>query len=207
MKRAYKTTRKHIIRGFIFIMPVLITLVVIGKFWDKFLAAGGKVAQLLRIDTLFGPSGDAIIAVLLFLLLCVMAGFLVKMTIFKRMNDWLDGKLSDFLPGYSDLKKDAEVKIGTAKEAVFETCLVHTEEHWKPAYLIDADEGGNATVFIPTAPTFTIGQVVVVPAGSYKKLKIDSSVLNSYLGSLGKGLSMALEHQPVFSSQGSYIGK
>src|SRR4051812_29729611 len=121
MKNSYKSIRRHIITGFIFIMPVLITIAVIGKFWNKFLTLGGKISALLRIDTLFGPGGDAVIAVLLFLLLCVLAGFLVKLTLFKRMGEWIDAKLNDFIPGYSDLKKQTELQIGEAEEEVFDT--------------------------------------------------------------------------------------
>ncbi|GAO45478.1 hypothetical protein [Flavihumibacter petaseus] len=190
MKKVYKIIWRHVITGFIFIMPVLITFAVISKFWKKFLVMGGKVTKLLHIDTVLGPGGDAVIAVILFLLICIIAGFLVKMTLFKRMSDWLDGKLADFVPGYGDLKKETEVKIGTAtvKEDVYETCMVHTDGYWKPAYLIDVDANDNATVFIPAAPVFSNGQVVVVPAGTYKKLPIDSGVLNSHLKKLGKGL-------------------
>jgi hypothetical protein len=91
------------------------------------LQAGNKISKLIRIDTLLGPSGDAVIAVILFLLLCIIAGFLVKMTVFKRMSDWLDDKLAGFIPGYNDLRKDTEKKIGVAtEEEVFETCLAQT---------------------------------------------------------------------------------
>jgi uncharacterized membrane protein len=191
--RAYKISRNHVITGFIFLMPVLITILVIGKFWDKLITTGGKVAKMLGIDTLFGPAGDAIMALFMLVLLCVAAGFLVKMTVFKKMSDWLDDKLSGFIPGYNDIRKEAEVKIGAAPEEVFETCLVHTEQHWKPAYLIDIDDEGNATVFIPVAPTFTTGQVIVTSSDNYKKLKIDSKALNTYLLNMGKGLSISLK--------------
>ena len=112
------------------------------------------------------------------------------------MSDWLDDKLGDFIPGYNDIKNETEKKIGTAKEQVFETCLVRKGEFWNPAYLIDADGAGNAIVFIPVAPNFSYGEVALAPPGTYKKLKIDSSVLNSYLGRLGKGLVLPLEIQP-----------
>ena len=193
MKRVYKILRNHIITGFIFLMPVLIALAVIGKFWGKLLKLGGKVSKIIRVDTLLGPSGDAIIAVILLLLLCVIAGFLVKMSVFKSMSDWLDSKLAGFIPGYNDLRKQTEVQIGKGpEEEVFETCLVQEEEHWKPAYLIDLSDSGDAIVFIPTAPTFNTGQVVVAAAGSYKKLKIDSKTLNAYLKKLGKGLKISV---------------
>jgi uncharacterized membrane protein len=80
MKRTYKIIRNHIITGFIFLMPVLITIAVIGKFWSKLLKVGNKVSKLIRVDTLLGPNGDAIIAIILLVLLCIVAGFLVKMS-------------------------------------------------------------------------------------------------------------------------------
>jgi uncharacterized membrane protein len=192
MRRSYKIIRNHIITGFIFLMPVLISIVVIGKFWGKLLQAGNKVSKLFHIDTLLGPSGDAIIAVILLVVLCVVAGFLVKLTVFKRMSDWLDNKLAGFIPGYNDLRKETEVKIGEGpKEEVFETCLIHTQEHWEPAYLIDVADNGDATVFIPAAPTFNTGQVAIIPIDCYKKLKIDSQTLNGYLQKLGKGFTLS----------------
>jgi uncharacterized membrane protein len=190
MKSTYKYLRNHIVTGFIFLMPVLISIVVVGKFWTKLLLAGNKVSKFLKVDTLLGASGDAIIALILFFLLCILAGFLVKLSIFKRMSDWLDNKLASFIPGYTDVRKQTETKIGKApEEQVFETCLVHTQEHWKPAYLIDTAENGDAVVFIPAAPTFNTGQVIMAPANSYKKLKIDSKALNACLKKLGKGLT------------------
>ena len=59
MKSTYKYVRNHIITGFIFLMPVLISIVVVGKFWNKLLIAGNKVSKLIHVDTLLGSSGDA----------------------------------------------------------------------------------------------------------------------------------------------------
>jgi uncharacterized membrane protein len=189
----YKSIRNHIITGFIFLMPVLISIAVVGKFWDKLLKAGNKISKLIKVDTLLGSAGDAVIALLLFLFLCILAGYLVKLSVFKRMSDWLDEKLATFIPGYNDLRKETEVKIGkTSTEQIFETCLVQTQEHLKPAYLIDVADNGDATVFIPSAPTFNTGQVAVVPGGSYKKLTIDSKTLNAHLKKFGKGLSLSV---------------
>jgi uncharacterized membrane protein len=192
MRSTYKIIRNHIITGFIFLMPVLITIAVISKFWATMLKAGNKVSKLIHVHTLLGPNGDAIIALILFLILCVISGFLVKMTVFKKMSDWLDDKLSGFIPGYSNIKKDTEVKIGHGpQEEVFETCLVRMNDQWMPAYLVNISDNGDATVFVPIAPTYTTGQVMVTPAGCYRKLQIDSKKLNEYLKKRGKGLTLA----------------
>lgn len=194
-RRSYKIIRNHVVTGFVFLMPVLITLAVLSQFWAKLLKIGNKISKLLHVDTLLGATGDAIIAILLLLVLCILAGFLVKLSVFKKMSDWLDEKLARFIPGYNDLRKETEVNIGIApkepQEEVFETCLVHTQDYWTPAYLIDVAENGNATVFIPAAPSFKTGQVAIVGADSYKKLQIDSKALNGYLVKFGKGIAIA----------------
>ena len=193
MKRFLKILRNHIITGFVFFMPVLISLVIISTFWNKLLRVGSKLAKLMKIDTVFGSTGDAIVTVILIILICIVAGFLVKLSVFKKMSDALDDALANFIPGYNDLRTTTEKKIGVdQKEEIFETCLVLTQDHWQPAYLVDVKDDGEATVFIPIAPTFKTGQVVIVPVGSYKKMKIDSKMLNGYLKNLGKGISIAL---------------
>src|SRR5690349_1354596 len=175
-------------------MPVLIALAVISKFWNSLLKLGNGVSKLIRVDTLLGPNGDAIMAIILFLLLCVIAGFLVKMTVFKKLSDSLDEQLASFIPGYSDIKNQTETKVGRGpKKEVFETCLVKTEGAWKPGYLMDVADNGDAVVYLPTAPSFNTGQVLVTPDGTYKRMKIDSDALNAYLQKLGRGLKISRE--------------
>jgi uncharacterized membrane protein len=190
----YKIIRRHIITGFIFLMPVLVAIAVISKFWDKIMAIADKVSKLFFIDALIGPGGNVLVALVLLFLLCLIAGFLVRLTFFKRMSESIDRKLAAFIPGYTDMKKVTQKKIGEApkeKEAVFETCLVQTEAYWKPAYLIDVAENGDATVFFPAAPTFETGQVAIVSKDCCRKLTMDSQTLNTCLKQLGKGLTIA----------------
>ena len=193
MRRMYKIVRRHIVTGFIFLMPVLVAIAVINKFWDKIMAIADKVSRLLFINALLGPGGNVLVALVLLFLLCLIAGFLVRLTFFKRMSDSIDRKLSGFIPGYTDLKKETQKKIGEGpeeKEPVFETCLVKTQEYWKPAYLINIADNGDTTVFFPTAPTFETGQVAIVPKDCCKKLTMDSQTLNTCLKQLGKGLTI-----------------
>jgi len=193
MRNVYRIVRRHIITGFIFLMPVLVAIAVISKFWNKIMAVAEKVSKLFFIDALIGPGGNVLVALALLILLCLIAGFLVRLTFFKRMSDSIDRKLAGFIPGSTDLKKETQKKIGEApeeKEAVFETCLVQIQDSWRPAYLIDVAENGDITVFFPAAPTFDTGQVAIVPKGYYRKLTMDSKTLNTCLKQLGKGIRL-----------------
>src|SRR5215831_15384484 len=48
MHAAWIRLRSHIVTGFIFIMPVLITLAVLMKFWNHLLKVGSRLAKLLH---------------------------------------------------------------------------------------------------------------------------------------------------------------
>ena len=74
-----KSLRKLIVTGFIFIMPVLISIVVLARFWKHLLRIGGLLSRLMRIDTVLGPSGDAVVAVLFFLAVCLLASRLPRL--------------------------------------------------------------------------------------------------------------------------------
>ena len=190
MRAILSGLRNRIVTGFIFIMPVLITIAVLAKFWGKLLKVGGTISTLLRVDTVFGPSGDAVIAVLFFLFVCFVAGFLIRVSFLKRASERIDRSLNDLIPGYSQLRSQTTKKVRPEEdeEPLFEACLVKVQELLQPAYIIEQNPDGTQTVFVPQAPTFTTGQVYVVDPVRIRKLDIDSAALNARLKSLGKGI-------------------
>ncbi len=42
MRRIYRVIRRHIITGFIFLMPVFIAVALVNKFWDKIITVAEK---------------------------------------------------------------------------------------------------------------------------------------------------------------------
>ena len=82
--------RNHIVTGFIFIMPVLLIIAVLGKFSKQLLKIGGKCSKLLGVDTVLGPAGDAIAAVLVFLVICILAGFLIRISFLRKLSEQID---------------------------------------------------------------------------------------------------------------------
>ena len=190
MHAIFTRLRKLIVTGFIFIMPVLITIVVLGRFWKHLLKVGGGISKLLRIDTVLGPSGDAVIAVVFFLSICFVAGLLIRISFLRRVSERIDRRLNELIPGYSQIRSEATKKIGVTsdEEPLFDACLVKAQELSQPGYIIEQNLDGTRTVFVPQAPTFATGQVYVVEPSRIKKLDIDSAALNAHLKKLGKGI-------------------
>jgi uncharacterized membrane protein len=193
MPAIFARLRSHIITGFIFVMPVLVTVAVIMKFWIHLLNIGGKCSRLLRVDTVLGPSGDAVMGVVVFLLVCVVAGYLVRVSFMKRLSERMDRQLETVIPGYGQLRSETKRKIGaeTEKEPIFEACLVKVHDLWQPGYVVEENPDGTQTVFVPQAPALGRGQVYVAHPGQLKKLGMDSTALNTRLKNLGKGMMKA----------------
>jgi uncharacterized membrane protein len=190
MRAFFSRLRKLIVTGFIFIMPVLISLAVLMRFWKHILKVGSLLSRLLRIDTVFGPSGDAVVAVIFFLCVCLLAGLLIRVSFLRRLSERMDHKLNDWIPGYNQLRSETTKKLGVekAEEPLFDACLVKMQELWEPGYIIEQNPDGTDTVFVPQAPAFTNGQVYVVDPSRIRKLNITSAALNAYLNKLGKGI-------------------
>jgi uncharacterized membrane protein len=190
MHAMFTRLRKLIVTGFIFIMPVLITIAVLLRFEKHLLKVGGALNKLLRINTVLGPSGDAVMAVVFFLSICIVAGLLVRISFLRRVSERMDRKLNDLVPGYSQLRSQATKKAGVGKEEepLFEACLVKVQELSQPGYIVEENADGTDTVFVPQAPAFTSGQVYVVDPSRIKKLDINSAALNADLKRLGRGI-------------------
>jgi len=194
MAKTYQRVRNHIVTGFIFIMPVLICLVVLSRFWKHLLRVGGLLSRGLRIDTFLGPSGDAIVACIFFLLVCAAAGFLVHFSFLKGWGERIDERLSRVVPGYSQLRSEAKKRVGAEREEGpprFEACLVRIQDLWEPGYIVEENPDGTETVFVPQAPAGRYGQVYVVHPSQLRKLGIDSVELEAHLKEFGKGILTA----------------
>ena len=182
--------RNLIVTGFIFIMPVLITVVILARFWRHLLKVGGGISKLARIDTVLGPSGDAVIAVVFCLSICFVAGLPIRISFLKRVSERIDRRLNELIPGYSQIRSEATKKIGVGSDEAphFDACLVKAQELSQPGYIIEQNVDGTRTVFVPQAPTFATGQVYVVEPSRITKLDIDAAALNAHLKKLGKGI-------------------
>ena len=119
--------RNLMVSGFIFIMPVLITVLILGQFWKQLLRVGSALSRMLRIDTVLGPSGDAVAAVVFFVVVCLIAGFLTRISFLRRVSEQIDEKLNQLIPGYSQVRTEATKKVGSGVKEGAET--VGTETH------------------------------------------------------------------------------
>lgn len=179
--------------GILFLLPLVLAIVLIKKAVD-FL---GKIADpfdnRLPANILFGLSGRTLLGIIILVIVCFLAGLVFRAAFFQRMISGLEDKVLAYLPGYSLLKSvTADVLHADAKRSM-KPVFVKEEDTFTIAFLVDEDNQGWSTVFIPEAPRFDSGEVKIVKSETVIRPDIPSSDLTRSLRAYGYGASKWLK--------------
>jgi uncharacterized membrane protein len=104
------------------------------------------------------PTGSGMSVIILFVFLI---GFLLRRRAFRRYLVNFESKLLFYVPGFKFYK--ALVNLGEdSDDKVLKPCLLKDEGIRKVCFLVESNEEW-ATLMIPEAPSFTTGEIVIVP--------------------------------------------
>ena len=172
MKGILSLLKTTLIGGLFFIIPIVLSIYLIGKVLTIFRKIVAPIADKIPIDTLGGLTISRIIAVFILLLLCVLAGFLAKTKKAIQFRKWLEDNVLSIIPGYTLLKGISENAAGLESNHLKEVVLVDIEEVWQLGFLMDKIDDDINAVFIPGAPNPMAGDVVFVKKERLKILDI-----------------------------------
>jgi uncharacterized membrane protein len=156
-----KTT---IIGGFFIVLPAAILLFVIGKGVAVLVAAVAPIVEDMTIREIGGIGVATLLSILLLLALCFVTGLLVRTRLGRLAGGWVEGKILQRIPGYGMIRNLTQRFTGM-DGTEFAPALVdlHGTGTRSPAFIVEEHEDGGYTIFMPLAPTPTIGQVHFVP--------------------------------------------
>ncbi|UCG13509.1 MAG: DUF502 domain-containing protein [Deltaproteobacteria bacterium] len=175
-----KTT---IVGGIVVVLPVALATLVLTQ---AITALGALVEPLtddLPVKTLGGIGVATLSAILLICAICFITGLLIRTRISAIGRDWVEKRLLNRLPGYTIVKSLTQ-RFSGMEGVEFAPALVdlHGADTHALALLVEEHDDGNYTVFLPLAPTPTIGQVYVIPPEKVKKIDAPlGRVLNSIM--------------------------
>ncbi|WP_348797297.1 hypothetical protein [Flavobacterium adhaerens] len=192
MSGVWDKIEKKLVSGLVLLLPILVFIAVLQKFWSFFQKYGDKVAKLFHLDKILGEVAKDLLGGFFLLLLIYLSGYLVTLAFFKSFSDWIDDKLMVFIPGYEKQKKIAEAKLNSrtsTEKPIHVPILFKMGDYWQPGYLIDESDDGNVVVYLPVAPKKDSGQIYIATLNDIKRLsettigELDNSIKN-----LGKGM-------------------
>lgn len=162
MSTLFHAVKTNVIYGLIAIIPVAIVILLLAKVVEVLKGIGEPIAE--RLD--MAPIVAALVAVVAAVAVILVACFVIGAAVRTRVGAWSFEKVEKAIlsrvPGYDLIQN---VLSGFAeKRAAYPAALVTLFGPGTAVFgLVMEDNGdGTVTVFIPSAPTLTVGAVHVV---------------------------------------------
>jgi uncharacterized membrane protein len=175
MNRILKFVRTTLVGGVLFLLPLVVVVIIVGKA----LAIAGKIvtplAARLPFESAIGLDTPKILAITLLVLFCFLAGVLARSTLAQKVIRWLEATVLSNVPGYEFFKGLSGNLLGHEKQQSYPVVLARIEDAWQIALLIERIEGGHVAVFIPGVPSPQSGSVYFMTEDRIKLVDVPST--------------------------------
>jgi uncharacterized membrane protein len=183
--RFVKTT---IVGGALWLVPITIVLVVLAKVHGLISKLLGPIVEALQLRDIGGVAASRLIAVVVLLLVCFLAGLLSKTAMAQRTVEWLERAILSNLPGYSMVHALGEQVTGHAHGGTeLKPVLARIEDAWQLAMLVEAVDAEHLAVFVPGAPDPRSGSIYLLTKDRIKPVDISTRDAMKCIKGLGIG--------------------
>jgi uncharacterized membrane protein len=200
VKKIYPIIRTTIIGGFLFLLPLFLIVFIISKVSDFLLVLLRPFLKSFENYTFFGVAALNIIAILLLLAFCFIAGLLAKTRLAKKLISRMEDSILGLVPGYNVIKSKTQSMIGFENQKV-EVVLARVDDGWQLSFLIEKVDDNLYTVFIPNAPTPFSGSVYHVESNRIIRTAITKKQAIICIRQFGFGSALLLQNNKELLSK------
>jgi uncharacterized membrane protein len=181
-----------IVGGIVFLVPLILLILVMRHAMAFAGKIAGPIAALVPEHKIAGVAAATIIAAVVLLLLCFLAGLFARTQTGRGLAQWLEDSLLGNLPQYRMVKTMAEGLAQIEDSQNLRPAMVSIEGGWQLGYLLEEVGPGWVAVFLPQAPTPMSGNVMYMPAGRVRALDMPIGEAMLLIKRLGVGSAHAL---------------
>src|SRR5262245_35954579 len=124
-----------LVGGILFLVPIVVLFTIV----EKGVVLAHRIVQPLAthlpIHSILGLETPKILAILLLILFCFLAGLGARTTVARRFISWLETTFLSNLPGYEFMKGIGENLLGVQNKETYDVVLARIEDCWQLAFL------------------------------------------------------------------------
>lgn len=190
-----KTT---VIGGLLFLFPLVIVTVVVGKAFSVMLRLTRPIGRLLPIDSVADVATIDIVAIVALLAGCFAAGFVAQSPLGRRVYRTADENLAGLVPGYAALEARLGGAVGDEEQRLaLKPVLVRFDDLSQVAFEIERLRDAWVAVFLPGAPDPWSATAAVVDNDRVTALDLEIIQVTRMLKDFGRGVAVALGKDDV----------
>lgn len=174
MKLPVKTIKTTLVGGIVFLMPVAIVAILLGKIFHLVGKLAEPISKLLPFDAIGGVAIVSIITIVLILVLAFLAGLAAKSGLGRKCSTSLESKLYDLVPRYAFIKNMAAGLSGDiANLKTLKPIMVKFDDYSQIAFEVSSSDEDWVTIYLPGAPDPWSGSIVNVEESRVEPLDQD----------------------------------
>jgi uncharacterized membrane protein len=187
MARIGRFIGTSIVGGLLVILPIYLAVLLV-------LVVGKKVVGLLLPLTKLVPDGvprPGIVVGVLAVVVCFLAGLLIRSFPKSSVGRGLEEKVLERLPGYSMLRMATRSMFGSEHEGL-QLALIEMEDGLVVGVVVERHAVGWVTVYVPATPAPASGAVYLFPEGKVHPVDVPFSVGIKAASKYGQGAGAVL---------------
>ena len=192
MKRILKFLRTTLVGGILFLVPIMVMVVVVGKALTFVHKVVDPLAAHLPVESVIGLKTPMLLAIAVIVLFCFLAGFFARTLFAKKIISHLETSVLSNVPGYEFLKGMGESTLGVEKERAYPVVLARFDDTCQTGFQVDTLDNGLVVVFIPDAPNPQTGAVHFMTADRVTPIGVPPAAALKCLKRLGAGSNALL---------------
>jgi uncharacterized membrane protein len=200
LNQALEFMRTTVIGGALFLLPIFVVLLVLGKVLGLMVGMTEPLVAALGVTSFGGIAVSNLITVLGVLLLAFVAGLFARTEAGQAALTWIREGVAATIPQFS-LIQDVARKVGSDDVAEMPVVLVPTDAGWALGLLLE-DEGDWHTIFLPGSPQMSSGSVAYAHTDQIHRTDLTLTQLWGLLRARGKGSSMIYQQLSMLRAAG-----
>ena len=202
MKGLVDALKSIAIGGVLFLIPVTVAVIVIGKVMGVLEAVAAPMAEFIPTDTILGFGLAQLIAIGLLLLVCLVAGLVARSAIGRLVGGKVEGVLLAAVPGYAVIKGLVEQVLKSQEQAAqFKPVVVPIRGGVRPAFEVERLPSGDVVVFSPGSPNVWSGTVSYLKPDQVLPLEMAVGEMFHSLEQMGIGTSRFQNSETAASAE------
>lgn len=183
MKGLAELTKTTLIGGLLVVLPIYLSVLLLAKTLAAIFALLAPVTAAIPAGAQFRQ----VIAIVIVLLVCLIAGLIVRTRSGRRAKRILERSVLEKIPGYSLVRGLTQRMSGEDGDGAFQPALVEVEDALSPGFIIEELEDGRYTVLVPSVPTPAAGALFILPKERVHPLDVPFTQAFTVISKWGAG--------------------
>lgn len=201
LRQAREFTRTTVIGGALFLLPIFVVFIVLGKIIGLMGGFTEPLVTALGVKSIAGVAVSNLVTILGVILGAFLAGLFVRTEAGQSALTWIREGVSAIIPQFS-LIQDVARNAGADEDAPeIPVVLVPTDAGWALGLLLEA-EGDWHAVFLPGAPQMSSGSVAYAHTDQIHRTDLTLQQLWVLARARGKGSSEVYKQLAMLQAAG-----